>query len=156
MKTYGKISVEFSFQNERLIQQNVLDFKSSYVMLIQNLLLYPVFNDDIFYNHLNYYYFSQVKRTTVNLSINGTKDNIGLIAEDFYPVLERGDNSKVDGQDVQMALWLATQELIKENSELRKGLEDGKTQLPSLKAENSQLKSQLDNLESRIAALEGG
>jgi len=65
--------------------------------------------------------------------INGSKDNIGLIAEDFYPILQRGDNRTVSGQDVQMALWLAVQELTKENS---------------------QLKARLDSLESRIALLE--
>lgn len=72
--------------------------------------------------------------------INGSRDNIGFIAEDFYPVLEHGSNKTVSGQDVQSALWLGTQELIKENKEL--------------KTENEQLKLSLDNLEARITALE--
>lgn len=75
-----------------------------------------------------------------NCTEDSCRNKLGLMAEDFYPVFERDDNSKVDGQDVQMALWLGTQELAKENKQL--------------KNENSQLKSQLDNLESRIAALE--
>lgn len=44
------------------------------------------------------------------------------------------------GNDVQMALWLAVQELTKENNKL--------------KAENDMLEARLDNLERRIALLE--
>jgi len=51
--------------------------------------------------------------------INGSKGNVGLIAEDFYSVLGKGSNSTVSGQDVDMALWLAVQELAKENEELK-------------------------------------
>lgn len=53
-----------------------------------------------------------------NCTSGGCKNNLGLIAEDFQTVLNRGDGKTVNGQDVQMALWLAAQELIKENKEL--------------------------------------
>ncbi len=46
---------------------------------------------------------------------NNTADrtnNLGFIAEEFYPVLERGDNQHVNGQDIMIANWLATQALI--------------------------------------------
>ncbi|MCX6816555.1 MAG: tail fiber domain-containing protein [Candidatus Beckwithbacteria bacterium] len=39
-------------------------------------------------------------------------NNLGFIAEEFYPVLQRGDNKYVNGQDVMIANWLATQALI--------------------------------------------
>ena len=47
------------------------------------------------------------------------RSKIGLIAEDFYPIFERGSDKMLSGQEVQMALWLATQELAKQN-ELQK------------------------------------
>jgi hypothetical protein len=49
----------------------------------------------------------------------GCKDKLGLIAEDFYTVLGRGSDSSINGQDVSMALWLAVQELKKENDALK-------------------------------------
>ncbi|MEM5805871.1 MAG: hypothetical protein QXD72_02025, partial [Candidatus Aenigmatarchaeota archaeon] len=55
--------------------------------------------------------------------INGSRDNIGLLAEDFYKVFERGDGKTIKGDEVQMALWLAVQELIKENKQLKSELE---------------------------------
>ena len=42
------------------------------------------------------------------------KNKIGLISEDFYTVFERGSDKEISGQEVQMALWLAVQELTKE------------------------------------------
>ena len=52
--------------------------------------------------------------------IEGPKDRIGLIAEDFHKVFGRGSDKHIDGGEVQMALWLAAQneELIAQNKEL--------------------------------------
>jgi hypothetical protein len=44
---------------------------------------------------------------------------MGLIAEDFHTVFERGNEKYIDGQDVQMALWLAVQKLTEQNKELK-------------------------------------
>ncbi|HEY6138993.1 MAG TPA: tail fiber domain-containing protein [Thermoanaerobaculia bacterium] len=48
----------------------------------------------------------------------GPKNRMGLIAEDFYKVFGRGDDKHIDGQDVEMALWLAVQKLTAENKAL--------------------------------------
>ena len=44
---------------------------------------------------------------------------INLIADDFYNVLERGDAKSIRGDDIQMALWLAVQELTEEVNQLK-------------------------------------
>lgn len=54
-----------------------------------------------------------------NCTSESCRNNLGLIAEDFQAVLGRGDGKTVNGQDVQMALWLGVQELAKENSQLK-------------------------------------
>jgi len=51
------------------------------------------------------------------------KNKIGLIAEDFHTIFERGSDKQLSGQEIQMALWLAVQELKTENDELRQRLE---------------------------------
>jgi len=60
---------------------------------------------------------------TYDFLANGPKDRMGLIAEDFYKVFGRGDDKHIDGQDVQMALWLAVQKLTAENKELKERLD---------------------------------
>ena len=60
---------------------------------------------------------------TYDFRNNGPKDRMGLIAEDFYKVFGRGDDKHIDGQDVQMALWLAVQKLTAENKELKDRLD---------------------------------
>jgi len=55
---------------------------------------------------------------TYDFKGNGPKDRMGLIAEDFYEVFHRGDDKHIDGQEVQMALWLAVQKLTAENKAL--------------------------------------
>jgi hypothetical protein len=55
---------------------------------------------------------------TYDFKNNGPKDRLGLIAEDFHTVLGRGDDKHIDGQDVQMALWMAVQKLTAENKAL--------------------------------------
>ncbi len=55
---------------------------------------------------------------TYDFRNNGPKDRLGLIAEDFYTVFGRGDDKHINGQDVQMALWMAVQKLTAENKAL--------------------------------------
>jgi hypothetical protein len=55
---------------------------------------------------------------TYDFRNNGPKDRLGLIAEDFHTVFGRGDDKHIDGQDVQMALWMAVQKLTAENKAL--------------------------------------
>jgi hypothetical protein len=66
---------------------------------------------------------------TYDFKNNGPKDRMGLIAEDFYKVLGRGDDKHIDGQDVQMALWLAVQQLTAQNKELKERLTTLESQL---------------------------
>lgn len=55
---------------------------------------------------------------TYDFKNDGPKDRMGLIAEDFHKVFDRGDEKMIDGHEVQMALWLAVQELTAENKAL--------------------------------------
>jgi hypothetical protein len=50
--------------------------------------------------------------------IKGPKDRVGLMAEDFHQIFSRGSEKYIDGGEVQMALWLAVQQLAARNSEL--------------------------------------
>jgi hypothetical protein len=59
---------------------------------------------------------------TYDFRNNGAKNRLGLIAEDFHTVLGRGDDKHIDGQDVQMALWMAVQKLTAENKTLTERL----------------------------------
>lgn len=51
--------------------------------------------------------------------IDGPRDRIGLVAEDFHQVFERGSDKELNGHEVTMALWLAVQELSAEVEELK-------------------------------------
>ncbi len=55
---------------------------------------------------------------TYDYKNNGPKDRLGLIAEDFHQVFARGSEKYIDGQEVQMALWLAVQQLTEQNKQL--------------------------------------
>jgi hypothetical protein len=55
--------------------------------------------------------------------IAGPKDKIGLMAEDFHNVFNHGSDKVINGQEVEMALWLAVQELTARNKELASRLE---------------------------------
>ncbi|HXH40398.1 MAG TPA: tail fiber domain-containing protein [Thermoanaerobaculia bacterium] len=59
---------------------------------------------------------------TYDFKNNGPKDRLGLIAEDFHQVFDRGSDKYIDGQDVQMALWMAVQKLTAENKALTERL----------------------------------
>ena len=43
--------------------------------------------------------------------IGGPKNRLGLMAEDFHQVFGRGSDKELNGQEIEMALWLAVQEL---------------------------------------------
>jgi hypothetical protein len=66
---------------------------------------------------------------TYDFKNNGPKDRLGLIAEDFHQVFQRGDAKYIDGQEVQMALWLAVQQLSTENKALTERLNTLEKQL---------------------------
>jgi hypothetical protein len=54
--------------------------------------------------------------------IEGPKDRLGLMAEDFHQVFGRGSDKMLNGQEVEMALWLAVKELTKQNEALTQRL----------------------------------
>jgi hypothetical protein len=68
---------------------------------------------------------------TYDFKGSGPKDRLGLIAEDFHHVFQRGDEKYIDGQEVQMALWLAVQQLTTENKTLTERLNALEKQLAS-------------------------
>lgn len=70
--------------------------------------------------------------------IDGRKDVMGLMAEDFHGIFGRGSEKTISGQEVDMALWLAVQQLAAGNKELV--------------ARNQELVERLAALEARIAA----
>lgn len=61
--------------------------------------------------------------------ISGQKDRIGLMAEDFHQVFGRGSDKILHGQEVQMALWLAVQQLTARNEQLAEELAEIKSRL---------------------------
>jgi hypothetical protein len=52
----------------------------------------------------------------------GPKGRLGLMAEDFHEVFGRGNETTIDGNEVQMALWLAVQQLTEQNKQLQERL----------------------------------
>ncbi len=54
--------------------------------------------------------------------IDGPKDRVGLMAEDFHQVFGRGSDKRLSGQEIQMALWLAVKELTQRNETLESEL----------------------------------
>lgn len=69
--------------------------------------------------------------------IGGPKERIGLMAEDFHQIFQRGSDKLLDGQEVEMALWLAVQELTAQNKKLA--------------AQNKEISERLAELEARLA-----
>ncbi len=61
--------------------------------------------------------------------INGPKDRVGLMAEDFHQIFGRGPDNRLSGQEVQMALWLAVKELTGQNRQLIERLTEVESQL---------------------------
>lgn len=50
--------------------------------------------------------------------IQGPADRLGLMAEDFHQIFQRGSDATLNSQEIQMALWLAVQKLTQQNQEL--------------------------------------
>ncbi len=71
----------------------------------------------------------QVPVVTYDFKDGGPKDKMGLIAEDFYKIFGRGDDKHINGQEVEMALWLAVQQLTAQNKELKDRLNILESQL---------------------------
>jgi endosialidase-like protein len=56
--------------------------------------------------------------------IDGPKDRIGLIAEDFHAIFARGSDKTISGDEIQLAMWLAIQELSAQNEALLRKVEE--------------------------------
>jgi hypothetical protein len=66
--------------------------------------------------------------------IKGPKDRLGLMAEDFHEIFGRGSDKMIDGQEVEMALWLAVKELTAQNQQLTKRLAELEARLETKRA----------------------
>jgi hypothetical protein len=81
--------------------------------------------------------------------IDGPKDELGLMAEDFHTIFGRGSDKVINGQEIEMALWLAVQELTAENKGLRSQVAD--ELLPKIEKQQELIQQ----LAERLARLEG-
>lgn len=72
--------------------------------------------------------------------ISGPHDNLGLMAEDFHQVFERGSDRLLNGQEVTMALWLAVRQLISRTDDLAQQNEELATQNADLRKELASLR----------------
>ena len=91
------------------------------------------------------------KRDMVS-DIIAKRENLGLIAQDFYTVLQRGKDTEINGQDVQMALWLGTQQLHKKDQELEELVEEKNAQITELEEKVVELTSRLDEISELLSA----
>lgn len=66
--------------------------------------------------------------------IDGPKNRLGLIAEDFHKVFGRGSDKLIEGGEVEMALWLAVQRLTQSNQELAARNADLEKRLAAIEA----------------------
>ncbi len=92
---------------------------------------------------------ANVPVTTYNWKDSANKskgDVLGMIAEEFYTVFERGTDKEIRGQDVTMALWLGEQALIKENQELRAELIEKEQRLQALEDQMADILDRLDDI----------
>jgi hypothetical protein len=68
------------------------------------------------------------------------------MAEDFHQIFGRGSDKLLDGQEVDMALWLAIQELAERAQQVQ-----AKDQaLDELRAQNLELAQRLTELEAAV------
>ncbi len=75
---------------------------------------------------------------------------IGLIAQDFFPVLEHGKNTEINGQDVQMSLWLGVQSLYERDQDLERKLEERDAKILELESKVLEISSKLDEISALI------
>ncbi|MBU4348502.1 hypothetical protein KJ671_03335 [Patescibacteria group bacterium] len=66
-----------------------------------------------------------------------------LIAEDFHVIFERGSDKELNGNEVQMALWLAVQEL---NTKVN----EKDTEIQEMKDENNAKQEQINALKQLV------
>jgi hypothetical protein len=66
--------------------------------------------------------------------IDGPKNRLGLMAEDFHEVFGRGSEKVIEGGEVEMALWLAVQRLTQINQELTARNEEVEKRLAAIEA----------------------
>lgn len=84
--------------------------------------------------------------------IEGPKGRLGLMAEDFHQVFGRGSDKLLNGQEVEMAMWLAVQELTARNNELVERVEIVEEQRQLIEKQQEligQLEERLRRLETR-------
>jgi hypothetical protein len=74
------------------------------------------------------------------------KKVIGLIAQDFYSVLESGNSNEINGQDVQMALWMGVQALHKKDQNLTDRMEEKDIRIAELEDQVNELNTRLNEL----------
>jgi len=74
------------------------------------------------------------------------REVVGLIAQEFYPVLERGVDTEINGQDVQMALWMGVQELHKNDQEVETLIEEKDERIQTLEEQVLDLTMRLDEI----------
>lgn len=74
---------------------------------------------------------------------DGPKARIGLMAEDFHQVFERGPETRLSGHEIQLALWLAVQELAARSEELSE-------RNHALAEENAQMRREIDQLKATL------
>src|SRR6185295_458247 len=86
--------------------------------------------------------------------IEGPKDKIGLMAEDFHTVFGRGSDKLLNGQEVEMALWLAVHELTAQNKQLTAQNQRFTEQNQWLTEQNNELVAKNQDIDRRLANLE--
>ncbi len=87
---------------------------------------------------------------------NARREVLGLIAQDFYTVLQRGKDTEINSQDVQMALWLAVQRLHETNKEQEEELETRDEKISELEGKIEDLTARLDEISELLSANQQG
>lgn len=72
---------------------------------------------------------------------DGPVGGIGLMAEDFHSIFQRGPKTRLSGHEIQLALWLAVQELTEKTQELSE-------QNRALALQNAEMKRDIQQLRS--------
>lgn len=103
-------ATQFTAASSRMFKENLVLLQAPNIL--QKISAIPVYNYDF---------------------IQGPKNRIGLIAEDFHQIFARGSDKYIDGNEVQMALWMAVQQLTARTEELRQDNEKLRQEIEELK-----------------------
>ena len=76
---------------------------------------------------------------------------LGLIAQDFFKVLERGKDTEINGQDVMMALWMGVQDLNKKDQEVESIIESKDIRISELEFQVNELRAKLDEISDLLS-----